>query len=65
MLSATRNILLKNHDETVKICDFGLTRLVNEHDRVYDMQGVTKVPFSWCPPEALRLRKFSVSLFII
>uniref|UniRef100_A0A914QH45 Non-specific protein-tyrosine kinase n=1 Tax=Panagrolaimus davidi TaxID=227884 RepID=A0A914QH45_9BILA len=25
------------------------------------MQGVTKVPFSWCPPEALRFRKFSTA----
>jgi tRNA A-37 threonylcarbamoyl transferase component Bud32 len=58
---ATRNVLLKNNDETVKLCDFGLSRLVNEYDRTYDMQGVTKVPFSWCPPEALRFRKFSVS----
>uniref|UniRef100_A0A914YQQ4 non-specific protein-tyrosine kinase n=1 Tax=Panagrolaimus superbus TaxID=310955 RepID=A0A914YQQ4_9BILA len=56
---ATRNVLLKNNDETVKLCDFGLSRLVNEYDQTYDMQGVTRVPFSWCPPEALRYRKFS------
>uniref|UniRef100_A0AC35G2G0 Non-specific protein-tyrosine kinase n=1 Tax=Panagrolaimus sp. PS1159 TaxID=55785 RepID=A0AC35G2G0_9BILA len=58
---ATRNVLLKNNDEIVKLCDFGLSRLVNEYDQTYDMQGVTKVPFSWCPPEALRFRKFSTA----
>uniref|UniRef100_A0A7E4ZQ89 Non-specific protein-tyrosine kinase n=1 Tax=Panagrellus redivivus TaxID=6233 RepID=A0A7E4ZQ89_PANRE len=57
---ATRNILLAQNEEQVKICDFGMSRLVNdENGRMYNMEGAKKVPFAWCPPEALRFRTFS------
>lgn len=58
---ATRNVLLTNNEQQVKICDFGLSRVVDENERLYILQGVKKVPFSWCPPESLRRRIFSVS----
>ncbi|KAE9555559.1 hypothetical protein FO519_001230 [Halicephalobus sp. NKZ332] len=56
---ATRNVLLTNNEQQVRICDFGLSRVVDETERLYILQGVKKVPFSWCPPESLRYRKFS------
>ena len=58
---ATRNVLLTNNEQQVRICDFGLSRVVDENERLYILQGMKKVPFSWCPPESLRYRKFSVS----
>ncbi|CAL2041525.1 unnamed protein product [Caenorhabditis brenneri] len=56
---AARNILLSKDEKTVKICDFGLMRALNENEQMYTMAPQKKVPFAWCPPEALRHRKFS------
>jgi activated CDC42 kinase 1 len=56
---AARNVLLTDNEEIVKICDFGLTRSLNENERLYVMSAPKKVPFSWCPPESLRFRQFS------
>ncbi|KAF1746939.1 hypothetical protein GCK72_023397 [Caenorhabditis remanei] len=56
---AARNILLARDEKTVKICDFGLMRALKENEQMYTMAPQKKVPFAWCPPEALRHRKFS------
>ncbi|KAI6191231.1 Non-specific protein-tyrosine kinase [Aphelenchoides bicaudatus] len=56
---ALRNILLAENEEVVKICDFGLTRSLEDNAQYYVMSPQKKVPFSWCPPEALRFRQFS------
>ncbi|CAL2049158.1 unnamed protein product [Caenorhabditis brenneri] len=56
---AARNILLAKDEKTVKICDFGLMRALKENEQMYTMAPQKKVPFAWCPPEALRHRKFS------
>ncbi|VDM27207.1 unnamed protein product [Toxocara canis] len=45
--------------QTVKICDFGLMRALEDNERLYVMSAQKKVPFAWCPPESLRLRQFS------
>ena len=31
----------------VKICDFGLARALSENERLYIMNELKKVPFSW------------------
>uniref|UniRef100_A0A915BWW5 non-specific protein-tyrosine kinase n=2 Tax=Parascaris univalens TaxID=6257 RepID=A0A915BWW5_PARUN len=56
---AARNVLLTDSERTVKICDFGLMRALEDHQRLYVMSAQKKVPFAWCPPESLRLRQFS------
>uniref|UniRef100_A0A1I8AMG2 non-specific protein-tyrosine kinase n=1 Tax=Steinernema glaseri TaxID=37863 RepID=A0A1I8AMG2_9BILA len=56
---ATRNVLLTDNDKTIKICDFGLMRCLDDTERLYVMSAPKKVPFSWCPPESLRYRQFS------
>ncbi|CAI2357529.1 unnamed protein product [Caenorhabditis sp. 36 PRJEB53466] len=56
---AARNILLSKDEKIVKICDFGLMRALKENEQMYTMAPQKKVPFAWCPPEALRHRKFS------
>ncbi|CAJ0609832.1 unnamed protein product [Cylicocyclus nassatus] len=56
---AARNVLLSKDEKVVKLCDFGLMRNLKENERSYTMQGQKRVPFSWCPPESLRHRKFS------
>ncbi|CAK5089962.1 unnamed protein product [Meloidogyne enterolobii] len=56
---AARNVLLAHDEQIVKICDFGLARALSENERLYVMNELKKVPFSWCPPESLRYRQFS------
>ncbi|KAE9413421.1 hypothetical protein Angca_007077, partial [Angiostrongylus cantonensis] len=56
---AARNILLTRDERVVKLCDFGLMRALKENERTYIMHSQNRVPFSWCPPEALRYRRFS------
>ncbi|XP_048581011.1 uncharacterized protein LOC5520002 isoform X2 [Nematostella vectensis] len=55
---AARNVLLESN-EKVKIGDFGLMRALSVEDDYYTMNPKGKVPFAWCPPEALKYRKFS------
>ncbi|CAJ0566716.1 unnamed protein product, partial [Mesorhabditis spiculigera] len=56
---AARNILLSTDERTVKICDFGLMRSLEENQRLYVMNPQKRVAFAWCPPESLRFREFS------
>uniref|UniRef100_A0A158R452 non-specific protein-tyrosine kinase n=1 Tax=Syphacia muris TaxID=451379 RepID=A0A158R452_9BILA len=73
---AARNVLLTDGDrvgfpkillieyafKTIKICDFGLMRALNENERLYTMSAQKKIPFACinlCPPESLRYRQFS------
>uniref|UniRef100_A0A915I0K5 non-specific protein-tyrosine kinase n=1 Tax=Romanomermis culicivorax TaxID=13658 RepID=A0A915I0K5_ROMCU len=57
---AARNVLLADENEKiVKIGDFGLMRSLENKDDYYVMNAEKKIPFAWCPPEALKQRKFS------
>ncbi|CAI4228531.1 unnamed protein product [Auanema sp. JU1783] len=56
---AARNILITKDEKNVKICDFGLMRNLKENEQMYIMGPQKRVPFSWCPPESLKQRKFS------
>ncbi|PAV60902.1 hypothetical protein WR25_17154 [Diploscapter pachys] len=56
---AARNILLSKDEKVCKVCDFGLMRNLKENEQMYIMGPQKKVPFSWCPPESLKQRKFS------
>ncbi|KAI3420388.1 hypothetical protein GPALN_003689 [Globodera pallida] len=56
---AARNVLLMHEEQVVKICDFGLTRVLKDSEHLYIMEEPKKIPFSWSPPESLRFREFS------
>jgi len=53
---ACRNILMRN-DNTVVICDFGLSRIVEAQDDGYTAQG-SIFPWAWTSPETLRSGRF-------
>ena len=55
---AARNVLLAPGDK-IKIGDFGLMRILPDQEDHYVMDKQEKVPFAWCAPESLKLRKFS------
>uniref|UniRef100_A0A914BXU4 non-specific protein-tyrosine kinase n=1 Tax=Acrobeloides nanus TaxID=290746 RepID=A0A914BXU4_9BILA len=56
---AARNVLLTKDEQTAKIADFGLTRHLEPDQSLYEMSQNAQLPFSWCPPESLRYKKFS------
>ncbi|XP_023653340.2 non-receptor tyrosine-protein kinase TNK1 isoform X1 [Paramormyrops kingsleyae] len=56
---AARNVLLASR-ELVKIGDFGLMRVLSEHDH-YLMNAHRRIPFAWCAPESLRTGYFTHS----
>ena len=43
---AARNLLLSGSNH-VKICDFGLTRSLSQHESQYTVNHTEKVPFAW------------------
>lgn len=55
---ACRNVLLAS-PQKVKIGDFGLMRALSSQEDHYTMSEQKKVPFAWCAPESLKIRKFS------
>ncbi|XP_062619614.1 activated CDC42 kinase 1-like [Saccostrea cucullata] len=55
---ACRNVLLAS-PQKVKIGDFGLMRALSHQEDHYTMSETKKVPFAWCAPESLKIRKFS------
>ncbi|XP_040203142.1 activated CDC42 kinase 1-like [Rana temporaria] len=57
---ATRNVLVVS-EKTVKIGDFGLTRILATNADHYTMSPHRKIPFAWCAPESLKFGKFSHS----
>jgi len=54
---ACRNLLMRN-DNTVVICDFGLSRII-EQDDGYTAQS-SKFPWAWTSPETLKNGRFDV-----
>ena len=43
----------------VKIGDFGLMKSIEANEDCYVMSEHKMIPFPWCAPECLKLRKFS------
>lgn len=54
---AARNILI-SHPSIVKIADFGLARLIREHE--YEARVGARFPIKWTAPEAANYNKFTV-----
>ncbi|KAG7301361.1 hypothetical protein JYU34_014299 [Plutella xylostella] len=50
---AARNILVKDQD-TVKIADFGLSRLLPDAEHDYQLQSARLLPMGWYAPEAAK-----------
>lgn len=55
---AARNCLV-GADYTVKVADFGLSRLVSDGDNVYMASEGAKFPIKWTAPEALEYSRFT------
>ena len=55
---AARNLLLYTID-VVKICDFGLTRSLNQNG-LYTQKESHKIPAAWYPPESIKDKLFSI-----
>lgn len=55
---SARNVLCKEEDGqlTVKVADFGLSRLVKED---YYLSETVSLPVKWCAIEVLKFRKFT------
>ncbi|BFZ16711.1 hypothetical protein BsWGS_19750 [Bradybaena similaris] len=53
------NILVGEHYD-VKVADFGLARILESEDNVYEANENTKFPIKWTAPEAALERKFSI-----
>ncbi|GMR33799.1 hypothetical protein PMAYCL1PPCAC_03994, partial [Pristionchus mayeri] len=56
---AARNIMV-DHQESCKIGDFGLARLLGEENQTYQAKG-GKLPLMWMPPEAIDKCAFSTA----
>lgn len=54
---AARNILVGNKN-VVKICDFGLSRIIDEGE--YNARAGAKFPIKWTSPEAALFNKFTI-----
>ncbi|CAL1528118.1 unnamed protein product [Lymnaea stagnalis] len=53
------NILVGEHYD-VKVADFGLARILETEENVYEANENTKFPIKWTAPEAALERKFSI-----
>ncbi|TNN11703.1 Tyrosine-protein kinase Fyn isoform 1 [Schistosoma japonicum] len=56
---AARNILVGDNN-CVKIADFGLARMVEDHYSTYMAQKSTKFPIKWTAPEAALMGRFTI-----
>ncbi|KAF5404191.1 Tyrosine-protein kinase [Paragonimus heterotremus] len=56
---AARNILVGDNN-TVKVADFGLARIVDGADETYTAKQGTQFPIKWTAPEAALLGRFTV-----
>jgi len=57
---SARNVLL-TEDGTAKVCDFGLSRLVDEFTKKGATMAEGGVPIKWMAPESLATREYSVA----
>ena len=55
---AARNILVKNFDH-IKITDFGLARILDDHEDGFYVQGNTLMPIKWLAIESMKDRVFT------
>ncbi|CAL8083957.1 unnamed protein product [Calicophoron daubneyi] len=56
---AARNILVGDNN-CVKVADFGLARMVEDHYSTYMAQKSTKFPIKWTAPEAALMGRFTI-----
>ncbi|CAH8591084.1 unnamed protein product [Schistosoma bovis] len=56
---AARNILV-GENNCVKVADFGLARMVEDHYSTYMAQKSTKFPIKWTAPEAALMGRFTI-----
>lgn len=55
---AARNVLLQNSQQ-IKICDFGLAKLLQKEQDMYVSRQTVKFPSKWYAPESIKHREFS------
>lgn len=55
---AARNVLLQNAQQ-IKICDFGLAKLLQKEQDMYVSRQTNTFPTKWYAPESIKDRKFS------
>ena len=55
---ACRNVLV-GENKTLKISDFGMSRLVDAEDPVYVKTGQGRLPWRWMAIESIREREFT------
>lgn len=55
---AARNVLLQNAQQ-IKICDFGLAKLLQREQDMYVSRQTVKFPSKWYAPESVKHREFS------
>ncbi|XP_053566852.1 tyrosine-protein kinase FRK [Bombina bombina] len=56
---AARNVLV-GENNVYKVADFGLARVFEMEDDVYEQKSDVKLPLKWTAPEAVRSNKFTV-----
>lgn len=56
---AARNILVGYNNE-VKIADFGLARIIENDERIYNAKAGGKFPIKWTAPEAALYNRFTI-----
>ncbi|XP_075453778.1 tyrosine-protein kinase FRK isoform X2 [Ascaphus truei] len=56
---AARNVLV-GENNIYKVADFGLARVFEVTDPIYESQKETKLPLKWTAPEAIRYGKFTI-----
>ncbi|XP_063299570.1 tyrosine-protein kinase FRK [Pelobates fuscus] len=56
---AARNVLV-GENSVYKVADFGLARVFEDDNNVYEAKNDVKLPLKWTAPEAARKNKFSV-----
>jgi serine/threonine protein kinase len=55
---AARNCLVMS-DTTIRVSDFGLSKVLQEGDSCYNQKHITALPIRWMAPESLVNHRFS------